>query len=176
MSGTLIIYSTREGQTLKICERMQQVMQTAGAKVALMAIEELSESALLTADCIVVGASIHYGKHDQAVYDFVEQYQMLLDERDNAFFSVNVVARKPNRATPDNNIYLKKFLKQISWKPKRLAVFAGRLDYQAYRWLDRQMIRLIMWMTKGPTAPDTVVEYTNWDQVEQFARELIPDA
>lgn len=25
-------------------------------------------------------------------------------------------------------------------------------------------------MTKGPTAPDTVIEYTDWDQVEAFGR------
>ena len=32
------------------------------------------------------------------------------------------------------------------------------------------MIRLIMWMTKGPTDPKAVVEFTNWKQVESFGR------
>lgn len=32
------------------------------------------------------------------------------------------------------------------------------------------MIRVIMWMTKGPTDPKTVVEFTNWTQVEAFGR------
>lgn len=45
-----------------------------------------------------------------------------------------------------------------------LAVFAGRIDYQKYRFRDRQMIRLIMWMTKGPTDPKTNIEFTNWNQ------------
>ncbi len=26
------------------------------------------------------------------------------------------------------------------------------------------MIRLIMWMTKGPTDPKTNIEFTNWNQ------------
>ncbi len=30
------------------------------------------------------------------------------------------------------------------------------------------MIRLIMWMTKGPTDPKTNIEFTNWNQVEDF--------
>ena len=66
------------------------------------------------------------------------------------------------------NPYLRKFLKQISWQPKELAVFAGKIDYKKYRFLDRQIIRLIMWITKGPTDPKTAVEFTNWKQVETF--------
>ena len=32
------------------------------------------------------------------------------------------------------------------------------------------MIRLIMWITGGPTDPATVVEFTDWQQVEAFAQ------
>jgi menaquinone-dependent protoporphyrinogen oxidase len=37
-----------------------------------------------------------------------------------------------------------------------------------YGFLDRTMIRFIMWMTKGPTDPNTNVEFTDWDQVAKF--------
>ena len=62
-----------------------------------------------------------------------------------------------------------KFLKQISWKPKNLAVFGGMLDYQKYGVFDREMIRFIMWITKGPTDPKSVIDFTNWDDVDKFA-------
>jgi menaquinone-dependent protoporphyrinogen oxidase len=32
------------------------------------------------------------------------------------------------------------------------------------------MIRLIMWITGGPTDPKRVVEFTDWRQVEAFGR------
>jgi menaquinone-dependent protoporphyrinogen oxidase len=80
-----------------------------------------------------------------------------------------VVARKPEKNQPNTNPYLIKFLKQISWKPKNLAVFAGKLDYQKYGVFDRQMIRFIMWLTKGPTDTKSVIEFTNWKEVEDFA-------
>jgi menaquinone-dependent protoporphyrinogen oxidase len=32
------------------------------------------------------------------------------------------------------------------------------------------MIRLIMLMTKGPTDPATVIEFTDWTKVEAFGR------
>jgi menaquinone-dependent protoporphyrinogen oxidase len=34
------------------------------------------------------------------------------------------------------------------------------------------MIRLIMTMTGGPTDPATVIEYTDWGQVDAFADDL----
>ena len=68
-------------------------------------------------DKIVLGASIRYGKHAKEVYEFIRRNESILDSKPNAFFSVNVVARKPGKKTPGTNPYLKKFLKQITWQP-----------------------------------------------------------
>ena len=103
---------------------------------------------------------------------FIARHQALLESRPNAFFSVNIVARKPEKNRPDTNPYLIKFLRQITWKPKLLAVFAGRLDYPSYGVFDRFMIRLIMRMTHGPTDPKAVIEFTDWQQVEAFGRQV----
>ena len=53
---------------------------------------------------------------------------------------------------------------------QRLAVFAGKIDYRKYKYWDRQIIRLIMWITRGPTALETNIEFTDWEQVENFGR------
>ena len=137
-------------------------------QITLISIDDESNVNLGSFDKIILGASIRYGKHHKKVYEFIKRNEQLLDSKPNAFFSVNVVARKPEKNHPETNPYLRKFLKQISWQPKELAVFAGKIDYKKYRFLDRQIIRLIMWMTRGPTDPDTVVEFTNWKQVETF--------
>ena len=137
-------------------------------QITLISIDDESNVDLGSFDKIILGASIRYGKHHKKVYEFIKRNEQLLDSKPNAFFSVNVVARKPEKNHPETNPYLRKFLKQISWQPKELAVFAGKIDYKKYRFLDRQIIRLIMWMTRGPTDPDTVVEFTNWKQVETF--------
>ena len=137
-------------------------------QITLISIDNESNVDLGSFDKIILGASIRYGKHHKKVYEFIKRNKQLLDSKPNAFFSVNVVARKPEKNQPETNPYLRNFLKQISWQPKELAVFAGKIDYKKYRFLDRQIIRLIMWMTRGPTDPDTVVEFTNWKQVETF--------
>ena len=41
-----------------------------------------------------------------------------------------------------------------------------------YRFIDKYMIRLIMWITNGPTDISKTYEFTNWDKVEEFAHEI----
>jgi len=172
MANILIIYSTTDGHTLKICQRLQQVVEAHSHLVTLCAIQDWRGINLSSFDKIVIGASIRYGKHSPLVVDFVTRNERLLDSKSNAFFTVNVVARKPEKNQPDTNPYLLKFLRKISWKPKQLAVFAGKIDFPKYRFLDRLAIRFIMLMTKGPTHPDAVVEFTDWQQVEAFGKRI----
>ena len=96
------------------------------------------------------------------LYKFIRKNQGCLDKKNNAFFSVNVVARKPNKNTPETNPYLIKFMKQSVWQPKKLGVFAGKIDYPKYKFFDKYMIRLIMWITNGPDA-DIAVVYAKTD-------------
>ena len=172
MANILIIYSTTDGHTLKICQRLQQVVEAQSHQVTLCAIQDWRGIDLAGFAKIVIGASIRYGKHSPLVVDFVTRNEKLLDSKSNAFFTVNVVARKPEKNQPETNPYLLKFLRKISWKPKQLAVFAGKIDFPKYRFLDRLAIRFIMWMTKGPTHPDAVVEFTDWQQVEAFGKRI----
>jgi menaquinone-dependent protoporphyrinogen oxidase len=102
----------------------------------------------------------------------VRRQAAALGGKPSAFFTVNVVARKPAKNAPDTNPYMKKFLAQVPWRPDVLGVFAGKINYPIYSWRDRQVIRFIMWMTNGPTAPDSVVEFTDWTRVEAFAGEI----
>lgn len=172
MSKILIIYSTTDGHTREICKRLSKVIETQDNQneVILISINHGQDIELDNFDKIVVGASIRYGKHRPQVHEFANKYEKLLDSKPNAFFSVNVVARKPEKNQPDTNPYLIKFLKQVPWRPKELAVFAGKIDYPSYTFWDRLMIRLIMWITKGPTDPKTIIEFTDWNKVEAFGK------
>lgn len=168
----LIAYATTDGHTGRICERLKQVIEALGRQVTVTLLSEAGALELRDFDRVVIGASIRYGHHQPVVAEFIAQHQALLESRPSAFFSVNIVARKPNKNTPETNPYCRKFLKSMAWKPRLAAVFAGRLDYPSYGFVDRQMIRLIMLITKGPTDPKAVVEFTDWAQVEAFGREV----
>jgi menaquinone-dependent protoporphyrinogen oxidase len=168
----LMIYSSTDGHTLKICRRLKSLLEAARHEVDLVAITEVGALEPSSFDRVVIGASIRYGHHGRAVIDFIERNLNWLQSRPSAFFSVNLVARKPNKRSPVSNPYVRKFLRKIDWKPTRIAVFAGKLDYPRYSVLDRWMIRLIMGITGGPTDPESVVEFTDWQQVDAFGHEL----
>jgi menaquinone-dependent protoporphyrinogen oxidase len=171
MANILIAYSTTDGHTREICLRIQKVIGLSH-QVTLLPLVDCTAEDLQAFDTIVIGASIRYGKHHPNVITFVNQNASILDSKSNAFFSVNVVARKPEKNTPETNPYLQRFLQQIVWQPKHLAVFAGKLNYPSYRFFDRFMIRLIMWMTKGPTDTNNIYEFTDWNRVEDFGRQV----
>ncbi len=159
------------GHTRKICMAMQPVIESAGHAVTLAALSALPDEQPdpSTFDAILIAAAIRNGRHNPAVLDFIERHRRVLDERVSAFFSVNLVARKPHKNTPETNPYVQAFLKASPWQPQQLGVFGGRLDYRRYRRFDRWVIRFIMWLNKGPTALDTQVEFTDWDAVARFA-------
>ena len=171
--SVLILYSSVDGHTRNICERLQTRFVDAGAQVCLREIADQAGSELLGYDLVIIGASIRYGFHRRAVRDFMRVWRSSLQAKPHAFFSVNLVARKPAKAQPETNPYLQHFLRSIGWVTQYLDVFAGRLDYPRCTMLDRSMIRLIMWMTGGPTRPDTVIEYTDWQRVEAFGKRLL---
>lgn len=171
MAKILIIYSTTDGHTRSICERLQGIAAD-GNDVDLVAMADQPGIDIAPYDKVVIGASIRYGKHQKEVFDFIERNRAALEARTNAFFSVNVVARKPGKNTPETNPYLQKFLGKIAWRPDNLAVFAGKLDYPRYGAFDRTMIRFIMWMGKGPTDPSLTIEFTDWDKVDEFGQRI----
>lgn len=170
MAKILILFSSTDGHTIKICDRLKRVIERNAHQVTVASVKDSGRVDLRSFDKVVIGASIRYGKHSKLIVDFIRSNLQLLDGKPNAFFSVNIVARKPEKNRPETNPCMRKFLKQIAWRPTQLAVFAGKLDYPRYSFFDRLMIRFIMLMTKGPTDPATIVEFTDWQQVEAFGQ------
>ena len=171
MDKILILFSTTDGHTVSICNRIGEILSATGS-VIISSLEDISQIELESADKVLVGASIRYGKHNKNLFSFSRKYKSILDSKENAFFSVNAVARKPEKNDPGTNPYLIKFLKQSSWQPKKLGVFAGKIDYPKYKFIDKYMIRLIMWITDGPTDIRKSFEFTDWSKVDDFANDI----
>ena len=171
MSKTLVLYFSGYGHTRKIAERIRMRLEALGEDVHAAALcdDDVNPADF---DRIILGASIRNGKHKPAVHDFIRRHQALLEQRPSGFFSVNLVARKPGKNTPETNPYVKAFVEKCPWKPDLVGVFAGNLDYQRYSFMDRNIIRFIMWLTKGPTDPKTNAEFTDWDEVDRFAERV----
>tara|TARA_B100001121_G_scaffold103148_1_gene91492 strand:- start:349 stop:870 length:522 start_codon:yes stop_codon:yes gene_type:complete len=169
--NTLIIYSSTDGQTKKICETIIENSLNRSS-FEILRLEDAFNKELGKYDRIVIGASIRYGRHSPNIYKFIKKNKNILERKKSAFFSVNVVARKPEKSTPSTNPYILKFLKKTNWHPNKLGVFAGKIDYPNLDFLNRNIIRLIMFITDGPTDTNNQYEFTDWQSVKKFAKDL----
>ena len=171
MSDSLIIYSSTDGHTKSICKKIVDSFSNQDF-VKIISLSEVEKIDLSKFNKIVIGASIRYGKHSKELYKFIELNKDILNNKKSIFFSVNVVARKPEKSEPNTNPYIKKFLKISQWQPKKIGVFAGKVDYPNYRFFDKYAIKLIMYLTSGPTDTSLSYEFTNWQKVKEFSQEI----
>ena len=171
MEKCLVIYSTTDGHTKKICDHIASILNDS-SHTKLISLNQAFDENLMMFDMIVIGASIRYGKHKKELYKFIKKNISVLEAKKNAFFSVNAVARNSQKGTPLTNPYTKKFLELSQWNPKEISVFAGKIDYPRYGFFDKHIIRFIMWLTSGPTDLSNTYDFTNWKKVEQFAKKV----
>ena len=172
MSKILIVYASRDGHTRSICQRMQERLEASGLQVELADISAADKPDPDGFDAVAVGGSVVYGKHDPRLGQFIEAHAERFTEIPLAFFSVNLIARKPVKQTVEGNVYVRKFLDALGVAPAHVEIIAGKLDYPSYGFLDRNMIQLTMKFTDGPTDRNTVIDYTDYEQVDRFADRL----
>ena len=163
----IFIYSSSNGQSLKICEALNEEKES-----LILNIDRINSVNLDNFDQIIIGASVKYGDHNKKIYNFVKNNKILLKRKKTVFFSVNATARKSEKNTPNTNPYIIKFLKKTNWKPDHIGVFAGKIDFPNYNFLEKYIIKFIMWITNGPTDTTKTYEFTDWDAVKKFSREI----
>ncbi|MGZ6125951.1 MAG: flavodoxin domain-containing protein, partial [Myxococcales bacterium] len=62
------------------------------------------------------------------------------------------------------------FVDRTGWRPNARLAVAGALPYSRYTPWTRLVMKFISWMTGGDTDTSRDYEYTDWEQVEDFAR------
>lgn len=175
MKTVLVVYNSHFGHTARIARRIWETVIAEGNQADLMECMEADREGVdwNKYDLIIAGAPVIYGKFDRTFVGFVNKYKSVLDAKANSFFSVSVVARTPAKCTPEGNVYTRKFLQNNPWKPKDAHCFAGKVDYPNWKWYQVWAIQMIMKMTKGPTEPTAIIDYTDWADVEAYARHCL---
>ncbi|AMM31912.1 Protoporphyrinogen oxidase [Sinomonas atrocyanea] len=172
MSKVLVAYSTHEGQTAKIADFIAGVLRTRGVEADTCDVKESADPALFDYDGVIVGGSVHGGKHDKHVVDYVRRNRHALVGVPSAFFSVSLSAAGGD--TEEAEGYVKKFEEQSGWLPKRIALFGGGLPYKHLNFLMRHVMKRIVEDKPGDLGTDTSRDYvyTEWDGVRRFAEDF----
>jgi menaquinone-dependent protoporphyrinogen oxidase len=161
MTKILIGYGTTEGQTARIAAHIAEVIRSHGIEAVARDLKQSKDAGLDRHDAVIVGGSIHMGKHEDYVVDFVRKNRLKLEGLPSAFFSVSLAAHGD---TANAEAYLAKFEQETGWQPAQVGLFGGALLYRQYGFLK-----------PGGLSTDTSRDhvYTDWDEVERFAEAFL---
>jgi menaquinone-dependent protoporphyrinogen oxidase len=168
----LIGYGTTEGQTARIAAHIAEVIRSHGIEAEAWDLKQSKDAGLDRHDAVIVGGSIHMGKHEDYVVDFVRKNRLKLEGLPSAFFSVSLAAHGD---TANAEAYLARFEQETGWQPAQVGLFGGALLYRQYGFLKRLMMKKIVSDKPGGLSTDTSRDhvYTDWDEVERFAEAFL---
>ena len=171
MMRVLIPYGTTEGQTAKISEYVADVIRDHDHEAYTVDIKGSGAPEPDDYDAVIVGASIHMGKHEDYVLDFVRENRDALERLPSAFFSVSLAAHDEPEVAEG---YIEEFVQETGWRPGMVGLFAGALLYTQYGFIKRHLMKQI---TRHKGSPDTDTSrdyvYTEWENVKHFAEEFL---
>jgi menaquinone-dependent protoporphyrinogen oxidase len=172
MARILIGYGSTEGQTARIAEYIAGAVQGHGHEVQALDLKRSNDLSLNGYDAVIVGGSIHMGKHAKHVADFVRKNRVMLERIPSAFFSVSLAAH----GDMDNaRAYVENFEQETGWRPAQVGYLSGALLYRQYGFFKRWMMTRIVRDKPGSLSLDTSRdhEYTDWDEVKRFAEDFV---
>ena len=175
MKNVLVLYWSHDGHTARVSRTICETIRAEGHNAEMMSVIEADREGvdLSRFDVLILGAAIRYGRFNKTFVQFVNKHATEIDAKPNSFFNITLIARKPEKATLEGNVYARKFVQNSLWKPREVKCIAGRVDYPNWSWFDAVQIQLIMSMTKGPTDRTVVRDYTDWDDVRAYARHCL---
>jgi menaquinone-dependent protoporphyrinogen oxidase len=171
MPRILVPYSTNEGLTARISEYVADVARSHGHEADTVDIKGSDAPDPDGYDAVIVGASIHMGKHEDYVLRFVRENRDALERLPSAFFSVSMAAHdNPEEAEG----YIEEFVRETGWRPARVGLFGGALLYTHYGFIKRHLMKKIA-RDKGNPDTDTSRDYvyTEWDSVKRFVEDFL---
>lgn len=171
MSSILVLYGSTYGQTQRVAERIAKVLREAGHSADLLWAARLPEELeLYDYEAVVIAASVLLGQHQRYVREFARRHAEQLNAMPSAFVSVcGAASGDPPRAQS----YIDRFLLETGWwRPTVTRSFTGAVAYTRYNPLLRWWLKGISRKQGLPTDTSRDWDFTEWDQVERFARQF----
>jgi len=178
-----VFYATREGHTAMIAQRIATTLHNHGFTAAAFNVkDEAMTIDLADCDAVIVAASVHTGRHEREMIDFVRKHRERLKTIPTSFLSVTLSQAGAERktATPEEHARFEKdvqymidsFIRETGWHPDHIKPVAGALLYTRYNFLIRFVMKRISKKAGGDTDTSKDFDYTNWTDLDQFASQL----
>jgi menaquinone-dependent protoporphyrinogen oxidase len=169
----LVVYASTHGHTAKIAARVADAMRGEGVDVDLRDVAHAADAYPASYDLVVVAASIHKEHHQKEIVQWVAARREGLQDTPNVLLSVSLsAAEDTDEARAATQRCIDMFCDESGWIPQRSERIAGCLQYREYDVFTRQLMRLLMRKMGHPTDASHDHDYTDWDAVDRFGREL----
>ncbi|HKF96821.1 MAG TPA: flavodoxin domain-containing protein [Steroidobacteraceae bacterium] len=166
----LLVYGTNEGQTQKIAAFVADRLARCGHQVTTASASDAQTPPdPHRFEAVLVAASVHLGRYQPAVIDFVRRHHAAISARSNAFLSVSLSAA--GRESDDRRGLQKcvaDFVQATGWAPELVHHVAGAFRYTTYGFLTRCVMKYIAWRKGAPTDTHHDYELTDWEDVARF--------
>lgn len=186
MKPFVILYATREGQTRRIAEHIEQVIRERGHSTRVHDAQGLREPLDLTGcEGAVVLASVHVGKHEPEMVELVKRHRDALERLSASFVSVSLTeagaedaslpADQRAKAAADVQAMIDRFLAETGWRPGGVKAVAGALPYSKYNFILRFVMKQIAKKSSSATDTSRDYEFTDWKAVDAFVDALLAE-
>lgn len=171
------MYATREGQTEKVAARIAGHLKRAGASVELVNARDpvaVNSIELDNFDLLAFGASMHAGGLERELVDYIVHHKKQIESHKRSFFLVLLSAAVKERKLRESWLAdaRTKMNDQLAVRFEDIEMIPGALTYSKYslpiKWVMQRIAR------KAGEGTDTRrdYEYTDWEQVRQYAERL----
>lgn len=174
MAFVLVLYGTGEGRTEKVADHVASVIRERGHDVTVLHGARIpTDFSLAAYDGVVVGGSVHLGRHQRYIREFAAENNETLEAMPSAFFSVSLSAAGRRTGREKARAVMEGFLEEVGWQPEVRAVVPGRLAYGQYGPMKRFVMKLIARRAGGATDTSRDHDYTDWEGVTRFTETFL---
>ena len=172
MDRVLVLYGTSEGQTAKIARAIATYLGSEAIDADLVQAGTRDPRPSDYAGVIVAG-SIHVGSYQKPVAEWIRAHVSEFGNQPTAFVSVCLAVRSTQEKDRDEASAIpRRFVDELGWHPTVIKVVAGALPYTQYNVFVRWIMKRIVSKAGGDTDTSRDYEYTDWNDLREFAREF----
>jgi menaquinone-dependent protoporphyrinogen oxidase len=178
MKRVLVLFASREGQTEKIAIQISSILKAADAAVDLVDAAHSVTTAQLdlgSYDLLVFGASMHAGGLERELVRFINSHAEQIDPQTRSFFLVllSAATKDPELRAESLADARKKAWQKLAIEFEDTEMIAGALTYSKYPRPLKWLMRSIAAKAGEDTDTSRDYEYTDWEQVAQYAERLL---
>ena len=170
MAEVLIVYGTSEGHTAVVVDHLRKPLEASGHLVRACPVDE-APTCPIGYDLVLVGSSIHVGKHHRGLTRWVKGNVEHLNRMPSAFFQVCLSSAGDDAGAEQADAYVDAFVTSTGWHPDAVGLFGGALLYTHYGLVKRKVMKSIADSSGLDTDVHRDFDYTDYRAVAQFAKD-----